>query len=152
MNDFFIKFLVVFILNREKLPILIDFGIVKEIYTIVNQKTPYTVLGIGTPGFISPEQKKRSTYPCQRYIQFRTNSNLSPNQPTTNRSTFLGQRPTEYQLRTQQYFKQSHRRKFERSLQDSHRNVKRTKETSTSTTNHTITKPISNTQFKNAKQ
>ena len=46
------------ILNREKLPILIDFGIVKEIYTIVNQKTPYTVLGIGTPGFISPEQKK----------------------------------------------------------------------------------------------
>ncbi|MDE5117280.1 MAG: serine/threonine-protein kinase, partial [Trichodesmium sp. St2_bin2_1] len=42
------------ILNREKLPILIDFGIVKEIYTIVNQKTPYTVLGIGTPGFISP--------------------------------------------------------------------------------------------------
>ncbi|MDE5069511.1 MAG: serine/threonine-protein kinase [Trichodesmium sp. St4_bin8_1] len=44
--------------NREKLPILIDFGIVKEIYTIVNQKTPYTVLGIGTPGFISPEQKK----------------------------------------------------------------------------------------------
>ncbi|MDE5095922.1 MAG: serine/threonine-protein kinase [Trichodesmium sp. St11_bin5] len=44
--------------NREKLPILIDFGIVKEIYTIVNQKTPYTVLGIGTPGFISPEQQK----------------------------------------------------------------------------------------------
>ncbi|NEQ36856.1 MAG: serine/threonine protein kinase [Okeania sp. SIO3I5] len=45
-------------LNGENLPILIDFGIVKEIYTIVNQNIAYTVAGIGTPGLTSPEQKK----------------------------------------------------------------------------------------------
>ncbi|GGA46562.1 serine/threonine-protein kinase [Okeania sp. KiyG1] len=44
--------------NGENLPILIDFGIVKEIYTTVNPNIAYTVLGIGTPGFTSPEQKK----------------------------------------------------------------------------------------------
>lgn len=45
-------------LNSHNLPILIDFGIIKEICTIVNPNRPYTVLDIGTQGFISPEQKK----------------------------------------------------------------------------------------------
>ena len=45
-------------LNGENLPILIDFGIVKEIYTMVNPNIAYTVMGIGTPGFVSAEQKK----------------------------------------------------------------------------------------------
>lgn len=44
--------------NGEKLSILIDFGMVKEIDTIVNPNMTYTVLGIGTSGFVSPEQKK----------------------------------------------------------------------------------------------
>ncbi|NET46456.1 protein kinase [Okeania sp. SIO2B3] len=45
-------------LNGENLPILIDFGIVKEIYTIVNPNKANTVMGIGTPGFVSREQIK----------------------------------------------------------------------------------------------
>ena len=42
-------------LNSENLPILIDFGIVKEIVTSINTQIPGTIR-IGTPGFTPPEQ------------------------------------------------------------------------------------------------
>ncbi len=42
-------------LDAEGLPILIDFGIVKENVTQVNPNTPFTICA-GTPGFMPPEQ------------------------------------------------------------------------------------------------
>ncbi len=41
-------------LNSQNLPILIDFGIVKEIVATTNAQIPATI--IGTPGFMAPEQ------------------------------------------------------------------------------------------------
>lgn len=44
-------------IDAEGLPILIDFGIVKENVTKVNPNTPFTICA-GTPGFMPPEQAR----------------------------------------------------------------------------------------------